>query len=301
MEIADIFRRYTEQVCEIHLYQRVLKTNTLKEYERVIQFGIRQEKIREEHSVPKDIPLSAHNFFFRTARFNQQNHFYGYKERSVEDQKLAVLRHKNKQYQWLLAEAYELFEDFMQSAYAFAAYTDRNFWPLKNYGNISLLELEKQDFDWFVNQANHQTLQDILECFSEKFPQLGRLEAYNKLDINLRLAVILIANLRHVIVHQKGIVSDKGEFIKIMLKKSRLHANKKLLERHIKFIETFFRSDADKSTVYLLEIPIDPKLPWGAHIDIFEDLSNLLMAYALVIVECLEANSGKINSIISTE
>jgi len=114
MEITEIYRRYTDQVCEIHLYQRVLKTSARKEYERVIQFGIQQEKIWEDHRVPKDIPLSTHNFFFRTAQFNQQNFFYGYKERRFEDQKLAVWRHKNKQYQWLLAEAYELFEDFME-------------------------------------------------------------------------------------------------------------------------------------------------------------------------------------------
>jgi hypothetical protein len=104
MEIAEIFRRYTDQVCEIHLYQRVLKTNAWKEYEEVIQFSRRQEKIWEEHGVPKEIPLSTHNFFFRTAQFNQQDFFYGYKERRLEDQKLAVWRHKNKQYQFQTGE-----------------------------------------------------------------------------------------------------------------------------------------------------------------------------------------------------
>jgi hypothetical protein len=79
----------------------------------------------------------------------------------------------------------------MESADAFAAYTDRNFWPLKNYGNISLLELNKQDFDWFVSQANPDTLKNISERFSKKFPQLKRLEAYNKLGVNLRLAIVL--------------------------------------------------------------------------------------------------------------
>jgi hypothetical protein len=127
MEMAEVFKRYTDQVCEINLYQRVLKTNARKEYERVIEFARQQEKIWEEHGVPKQIPLSTHNFFFRTADFSQKYFFYGYKERRLEDQKLAVLRHKNKQYQWLLAEAYELFEDFIESAYGFAGFMDRNF------------------------------------------------------------------------------------------------------------------------------------------------------------------------------
>lgn len=179
----------------------------------------------------------------------------------------------------------------MERADAFAAYNDRNFWPLKNYGNISLLELEKQNFEWFVSQANRDTLKNILERFSKKFPQLKRLEAYNKLDVNLRLAIVLTVNLRHVIVHNKGIVSDKGKFIKKVLEDSRLDKNKKLLERHTNFIETFFGSGEDKNMVHLLEIPIDPKSPWEAYVDIFENLSDLLMAYALAIVECFEANS----------
>ena len=56
-------------------------------------------------------------------------------------------------------------------------------------------------------------------------------------------------NLRHVIVHNKGIVSDKGKFIKKVLEDSRLDKNKKLLERHTNFIETFFGSGEDKNMV----------------------------------------------------
>src|SRR5687768_1425988 len=162
MEIAEIFSRYTDQVCEIHLYQRVLKTNARKDFEQLTQLGIQHEKIYEEEPVLKEIPLSAHNFFFRTAQFDKKYWFYGYKERSLEDQKLAVWRHKNKQYQWLLAEAYELFEDFIASAYGFAGFKDRNFWPLSDFGNISLLELDQQNLDWFISQAKKSISHKIL-------------------------------------------------------------------------------------------------------------------------------------------
>jgi hypothetical protein len=301
MEIAEIFRRYTDQVCEIHLYQRVLKTNAQKEYEGVIQFGRQQEKIWEEHGVPKEIPLSTHNFFFRTAQFNQQDFFYGYKERRLEDQKRAVWRHKNKQYQWLLAEAYELFEDFIESAYGFAGSADRNFWPLSDFGNISLLELEKQNFDWFVSQAKKSTPQKILNRFRYKFPQLEWLETHNNLNRNLHLAIILIENLRHVIVHQKGIVSDRGKFIQKVLRESGLQNNGKPSGRNTEFIEAFIGSGDHENVIYLLEIPTDPTFPRGTHIDIFEHLSNLLMAYALIIAECLDPNYGNANSITSSQ
>ena len=73
-------------------------------------------------SAPKKFHYPLIISSFRTAQFNQQDFFYGYKERRLEDQKRAVWRHKNKQYQWLLAEAYELFEDFIESAYGFAGF-----------------------------------------------------------------------------------------------------------------------------------------------------------------------------------
>ena len=72
MEIAEIFRRYTDQVCEIHLYQRVLKTNARKDFEQLIQLGIQHEKICEEEPILKEVPLSSHNFFFRTAQFDKK-------------------------------------------------------------------------------------------------------------------------------------------------------------------------------------------------------------------------------------
>ena len=73
-------------------------------------------------------------------------YFFGHFKSTIEDRRLSVILHKNKQYQWLLSEAYEEFEDFIEAAYAYAGYADNNFWPLKDYGNISLQDLQNKEF-----------------------------------------------------------------------------------------------------------------------------------------------------------
>jgi len=96
----------------------------------------------------KEFAHSLHNMAFRSAKDGERIVF-GQKKLSVEDHKLSVFLHKNKQYQWLLSEAYEEFEDCLKYLYAYAGSIDINFWPLADYGNISLNELPKKPFKWF--------------------------------------------------------------------------------------------------------------------------------------------------------
>ena len=129
------------------------------------------------------------------------------------------------------------------------------------FGNISLLELEKKNLDWFISQAKKSTPQKILNRFRAKFPQLRRLETHNSLNVNLHLAILLIENLRHVVVHKKGIVSDRAKFIEKVLRESGLQNNGKPSARNTQFIEAFFGSGENQNAIFLLEIPTDADLP----------------------------------------
>lgn len=283
MEIAHIFKNYTDQVSQIYLYKSAVKSNARIEFERLIQY---EESF--ENAESGDVVMSMHNLFFRTAK-GKTPYFFDHKKSSLEDKKIAVLLHKNKQYHWLLAEAYEAFEDFIEEAYAFAGYKDKNFWPLSDFGNISLAELDGKDFEWFVTRAKEKRdiPQSILNHFRNKFPSLQQIEANNNFGINLRLAIVLIEHMRHVIVHRKGVVLDKERFVENVLKKSGLYNNGKFDIQHKEFIETFFGSDNFQNTISLLEIRTNPEIPLDTHIDIFEVLGSYLMAYALLIAECL--------------
>jgi hypothetical protein len=291
MEIIEIFKKYTDEVSQIYLHQRAVKATAKNEFERLIQQEKAYEKICEENPELKGISLSAHNLSFRIAKDNSPYSFE-YKESSLKDEKTAVVLSKNKQYQWLLAEAYEAFKDFIEYAYAYAGYTDKNFWPLSDFGNISLSELEEKDFKWFVFRAKEKRgkPQSILNHFRKKLPLLQQIETNNKLNTNLKLAIALIEQLRHHIVHTSGVVSNKEQFIKNVLEKSGLYNNGKFDVQHKEFIENFFGPDNYKNTIALLEISTNPEIPLNTYIDIFECLSGYLMAYAHLVAECLKTH-----------
>jgi hypothetical protein len=275
MEIVKIFARYTNAVSQIYLYQSAVKTNAKKELEQLVMY----ERSLEEIPELKGVPLSAHNMFFLSAE-NGKPYFFAYKESSIKDKKKAVVLHKNKQYQWLLAEVYELFEDFIKEADALAGYKDKNFWNLTDTRT----------------EEKRKKLQPILNHFRSKLPRIIRTEKSNYFDVNLRLAIALVGQLRHIIVHKRGVVSNKEKFIADVFKKSGLSKEGEAASRNRKFIESFFGSGKYASTIHLLEIPTNPGMPFEVHIDIFEGLSRYLLAYAHLVKESLETHISNLGA-----
>lgn len=286
MEIAELFEQYAAKVSQIHLYQRAVKNNAQKELAQLNDYA---ETLKNRPEL-KECSSSFDNMFFYSA-IDGNAKLFGNKVSSIEDRQLAVVLHKNKQYQWLLSEAYEAFEDYIEVAYAYMGYKNVNTWPLKDFGNIYLNELDSKEFGWYLEKTNNkqEKPKSILNQFRKVFPELQTLESNNKLKINLKLAVILIEHLRHIIVHKGGTVSDKENFHKIVLKKSGLYTNGRLKEEHVNFIDSFFGTGDYQETIVLLEIPIKPEIPLDFHIDLFKKLSGYLLAYAHLITGYIQS------------
>lgn len=284
MEIKDIFDDYASKIAQLHLYQRAMQKIAKKELQELDEY----EKSIEKKPDLKELSCSYQKMHFRNAKDGSPV-FFSYIKSTIEDMKLSVILHKNKQYQWLLSEAYEAYEDFIETSYAFAGYSDNNIWPLKDYGNISLTELREKPFTWYVEQSKKKrdTPNSIINIFKTNFPEISEIENNNALDINLRLAVILIEHLRHIIVHNGGVVTDKTDFIKRVLEKSGLYNNGKYDETHESFIKNLFGNDEHENTVVLLEIRIHPEVPIDVYVNVFDVLSGYLMTYAHIIFENL--------------
>lgn len=216
MDLDEIFESYSSKMTQLCLYQRAMQDIAKKELEKLAEY----EKSLEIHPELKEHSLSLHKMTFRIAS-NGEHFVYGRKKLSIEDRRLSVFLHKNKQYQWLLSEAYEEFEDCIERLYAYAGFTNNDFWPLKDYGGITLSEIETKDFNWFEEQASNKkdAPSSIINKFRESFPLIKKTEEENKLNVNLRLAITLIEYLRHVIVHRGGTVHDKYKFKELVLKK----------------------------------------------------------------------------------
>ena len=102
---------------------------------------------------------------FQTLRMG--NHIrYGFVKTDVEGQARRIAEHKNRQYGWLLVEAYEEFEDFLERIYAHIGKTDRNAWHLEDFGRAKLPELDEKPYDWYLKTVRRKYGQDPLDILT---------------------------------------------------------------------------------------------------------------------------------------
>lgn len=112
----------------------------------------REEKEHGERPGLDGIPRSAQNMFYRDL-ISGEAKIYGAKQLFLDDQIAAAYMHKNRHFQWVLAEAYENFEGFLTRLYAAIEYVDQNFWPISDFGNVRISDTGSKDFEWFLKQA----------------------------------------------------------------------------------------------------------------------------------------------------
>lgn len=251
------------------------------------QYVVDIEKLPKEYQIDN---ISMHNFSFYSAT-DGIIRFYGNKKISIEEKYDFIIIHKNKQYQWLLAEAFEEFEDFIENIYAYIGFKDNNLWLLSDFGNITLDILKTKDYSWFQEKSKNKknVPQSILERLRMIFPKIADIDVNNKLNVNLKLAIILIENLRHIAVHKNGIVDNKDEFIKSTLQKAGLYNNGNPKTEYTQLISQYFGTSEHENYILLLEITHrpHPNLAFEISTNMFESLTNYLLAYAFVCVETI--------------
>lgn len=282
MKIDEIWRSYSERIAEIELFQRAVKSASGTELKTLLQYA---EQIEGSPEL-KSIPLSSHNMTFRDVR-SGQTYSYHHRTMSIEDRRKEALFRKNRQYQWLLAEAYEEFEDYLYKVYAYCGLTDANFWPLCDYGNIKLSERDSLDFNWYLEQSHKKkgAPRSFLVSFRQSFPQLKKYETDNKLDVNLAFAIILVEKLRHIIVHNGGKTFSKEAFVELIAKEAGIFNNGNISLENRQLAEQFFGVNEYANLVALLEIQIQPELPLEIYHCRFGILVNFLMAYGHLLHE----------------
>ena len=277
-------------MAEIELYHRTADSITQQE------LAILGKEEESATSSPEELglPISSHALYFRDARTGNHRRYH-YKTFSNEERQLHVLLHKNKQYQWLLAEAYETFEDFIENSYAFIGSANSTAWPLRDYGNIFFNDLPSKQYDWYLDQAKNKnnTPTSILNIYRKKFPELKTIAASNNLNINLDLAIILIEKLRHIIVHKGGIVENREDFTIKVLEQAGLYNNGNPAQKNTDFIRMFFGGDEYSNLITILEIQVEPLMSIEVHVSRFSKLTNYLMAYALLIYDSIASDNKR--------
>lgn len=291
MQIDEIFEVFCNRVAEVELFRKVVKETTQKEIARF------RELARADAESPLHEGLSHFMSSQRMSFCDPETAYlepYGFNESRVEDRLQQLIRHQNRQYGWLLVEAYEEFEDFLRRTYAWLGKHDWRAWRLGEFGNIRYEELQSKPFDWYLDAVKSKFGRDptaILDRLRDLDPDFASTEARNKCRRNLRLSIELIANLRHKVVHARAQVSDRSGFIEQVLKNSGAWCNGEPKAEDLELVETYLSPDPDDCFVRLLEVPAP--LPAAAppqarrilqpHFDICGSLVSDLVADAVLV------------------
>ena len=205
--------------------------------------------------------------------------FYHQYRLTLDDVKKNIRHRKNRQYQWLLAEAYEKFEEFIEKIYAYLGKPELNFWPLNDYGNINLKQLEKCDFDWYVKQTK-QRRGGAINTFKKIYADL-KINSSCK-NIPLMMLIIFIEKMRHIIVHNRGKTNSKEILIDLIFKESGISRSDDIYKAIKGAVSLYFEDKNNPATIFLLEIrSSDNILPclyniFDSLIDILLNASNII-------------------------
>jgi hypothetical protein len=287
MNIDEIYKEYCLKIAPLQMHQRSIKKITDDELKSLIKYAdsIKDSKFASE------FPASVDNFYFYDARDGVAK-LLAFKSTSIEEKIKTTIFHKNKQYQWILAEAYEVYEDFLQNIYAYIGFNNKELWPLSDFGTVTLKELANKDFGYYQRQA--QNKKDVPHSILSKLrcvlPDYAFIEVNNKLDRNIKLMIILIENLRHIIVHKNGIITDKKIFIESILKKAGLLNNGKYDKDLYDYISGFFGNNGNENIIVLLEVQVMTGLPISVQIEPLRILIDTLSASVYAICEELKKN-----------
>lgn len=284
MTIYDIRNLFTNSIAEIVLDQRNFCSAIKNEV----------EKINEQENVSKEIKtgpeyVSGHNMFFNCFETNKPI-FYDQRLLTIDDVKQNIRHRKNRQYQWLIAEAYEKFEEFIENIYAYLGMPELNFWSLQDYGNITFQELKQCDFEWYRKQAKVRK-GGASGIFKKIYKKFGISLCYH--DVPLNILISFIEMMRHIIVHRRGTVASKENFFKDVFSSAGISTNDRRSEHIRKLFNMYFLDKKLKNTVFILELQ-DNIGPLQTFINIFDLLIEILLNAAYrICAECESYAMGK--------
>jgi hypothetical protein len=234
----------------LDLLSSAIRSAAQREHEFLRKNEIGLREINRE-----DLVVSTHNMTYRDIRTNAPI-FYDFKERGVKELTEDLISYRNKQYQWVLVDAFEFFEHFVKAC---------------------CLECVRLNPGGETANAN-DGLAARLNVLRAYLPSFCTLEVSNARQLNYRSAIALIEMLRHVVVHNGGWIRDETKFFKklgSLVQKNNGGKHDSDIENHAKF---FLFRGRHGIEVYLLEEADKKRSPM--HTDRLGTLLGWLLTYA---------------------
>ena len=193
--------------------------------------------------------------------------------------------YENKQYQWLLVDAYEAYEDFLDEFYAYIGFIDNNFWMAKDYGSLAIDEIAKQNKEWFsIRVKDIRGRPNIIyKQTRKKISLLNYYEKKNQLGIDLQFEINLISKLRHVIVHNGGIIKDRDKFYDSVLNEVGLGPNNPTRKNYEGEINHYIGTNKTYNRLEVILFKHQIKEGQPGYIDRLDSHIGTLLSYAILL------------------
>ncbi|HID7802684.1 TPA: hypothetical protein ACXIBI_002042 [Proteus mirabilis] len=284
--LDDSLKLFFTQLSKIKTYESTLRSNTDK---ILYDLYTKKKSIDTINKLPDtdDFIKNNNGVIARTFSFKnpylEEPYIYSGSVIDINESIELTYIHLNKQYQSILVDAYEYFEDFIEIIYGCAGYIDNNFWIASDYGNISIGELDSKPLNWFIHQSEKKKKapMSILQRFRENLNNLNTIEVNNRININFRLFITMIEMFRHIIVHNNGIIKNKNEFISNILKKSNIPKKEEDTNKNIIF--SFISKYKNEEYINLIDRDVVRNHSFKVFKNIIGEILEILLQYAYIL------------------
>jgi hypothetical protein len=266
----------------IQNYQRTIDKNTSK---LVAELAETKKQLELLDPDSKDVFGNSVDAFYFYNPYTGLATAYHAKKTSIDEAIELTYLHKNKQYQWLLAEAYEAYEDYLENMYACVGYSDPRLWPDKDLASLSPSKTQSLGLDWFFEKSRNKRggAGAILCHFRRILPNLKTIERVNHIGVDLRLSISIVEKIRHIVVHRNGKIESRGKLVDAILKSSNLLNNKALEPPARARIDDHIGTREIDGLIILVERPIFQSGGFSMRVNRHENLVGELLGHAHVL------------------
>lgn len=241
------FKKFQSEIAGVVLLSREVKVATSKElismennHQALIKNGL------EQHSA------SYQNMAFKSLTSGQLI-FYDHMELDYDRRVKDLLNRHDKQYLWLVVDAYEYFKDFIGVLYDNIHKKDPTNFPKGRSGLIG-----------------------ELKNIRKIYPTLLDIERNNSLLIDLRFTICLLRELRNAIVHDGCKVKDYQKFLDNTFRCAEIENNEPADCEYLRMINYFILENEGVYHISMLRLQGSGKL---RNVNYIENIINWLLSY----------------------
>lgn len=274
MHIKKIFEEFEQNVHELAFYADIVQ-ESYKKYLAEIE---EQKKSRSN----MDFYSSKWAVYFDI--LNQHEKMIGELrvEKTLEQTSSDIFFHYNKQMQWFLVEAYEMYEKFIEKLYAVMGYLNNDFWNVSDFGEIQLHDISNKNEEWFFEQIKKKKEKpySIIKVFEKRF----NLKQYFDKKIpntNYDFLMQLISEFRHAIVHDKGFL-DKTVLKDKLIQHKIIKANE-FTKEYEEYVDFYYGKDEYENLICLTTVKSSSKSPFEYNRR--EILTQHILSYAYLLMQ----------------